>query len=432
MMRVDIIVVATKSDSYTGRWALVPSLTGIHLAALTPDEYKVKVIYQEVEAVNYETEADLVALSFTSACATQAYEMADCFRKRSKQVVCGGLHPSLFPDETLEHCDGVMIGEAEDIWVEMLSDASHGCLKTKYRGIPQPISNVPMPRYDLLPDAYVVKKVVQATRGCAYRCTFCSVPIICPGYRMREMTNVLRDVSYDCFSSWWQRKLVWFWDDNLCANRHYIKELLTHMLPMKKWWVGQTCIDVAEDEELLDLMRRSGCIGLFIGLESFVPKSLASVNKLHNDVGTYRRSIAAIHKHGIAVMSGFIAGLDGDTPETINQMSHLIEEVGVDVPVLSILTPYKGTLLYAKLREEGRLLGSVEGSPEAFSPKNMSYQELQTAYENLLGSTYSSGYTMKRIVRSTMKLRPAAAALSVFMNSLSFCYQLPQKRKPET
>ena len=197
--------------------------------------------------------------------------------------------------------------------------------------------------------------MIQATRGCPFFCSFCSVPSVNPGFRVRPVQEVVRDIQYDDFPHWWQRKVVWFWDDNLTARRPYVKELLRAMIPLKKWWLTQASMDIARDAELLDLMQRSGCIGVFLGIESFGEESLRSANKRQNKIAYYKDCIDALHRHGIAVMAGFIAGFDGDTPQSILEMADRMCEIGVDVPFLSILTPYKGTALWNDLEAQDRL-----------------------------------------------------------------------------
>ena len=161
-----------------------------------------------------------------------------------------------------------MIGEAESVWPQLLADAEQGELKLIYHGMPQGLDKIPTPRYDLLPERFFIKRVVQATRGCPFHCSFCTVPSINPGFRMRPVQNVLADIRYKNFKHWWQRKIVWFWDDNLTANRPYVRELLGGMLPLKKWWLTQASMDIAKDENLLQLMKASGCIGVFFGVRA--------------------------------------------------------------------------------------------------------------------------------------------------------------------
>ena len=355
-MKIDIIIVYMQRYLKGHEANFVPPITGLHLAALTPAEHEVRVIHQQVEPVPLDTDADLVALSFFSGFAPEAYRLARHFKRQARTVIAGGPHASFWPDEALTCFDAVVIGEAESVWEQVLADAAEGHLQKKYIGEPQALDGLPTPRYDLLSPRFFVRRVVQATRGCPFFCSFCSVPSVNPGFRARPVDEVLRDVEYNNFSHWWQRKVVWFWDDNLTAKRAYIKDLLREMIPLKKWWLTQASMDIAKDPELLDLMQASGCIGVFLGIESFGLESLKAANKRQNKVEYYQTCIQALHDHGIAVMAGFIAGFDGDSPQAIVDMADHLYEVGVDVPFLSVLTPYKGTPLYNQLQRQERLL----------------------------------------------------------------------------
>ncbi|MGD8948202.1 MAG: radical SAM protein [Desulfobacterales bacterium] len=170
---------------------------------------------------------------------------------------------------------------------------------------------------------------MQATRGCPYSCAFCTVPVMNPGLRKRPIEDVVRDMSYDAFGHWWQRKVVWFWDDNLTIDRQYSKALLTAMKPLQKWWLTQASVDIAQDDELLTLMKDSGCIGIFLGLETFGEHSLRDAKKKQNSVTRYKQAVKALHAQGIAVMAGFISGFDHDTYDSIVKISHnLMKQVG--------------------------------------------------------------------------------------------------------
>jgi radical SAM superfamily enzyme YgiQ (UPF0313 family) len=180
-------------------------------------------------------------------------------------------------------------------------------------------------------------------------------------------------------------------------------------------------MDIAKDDELLDLMAESGCIGVFFGIESFGDESLKAANKRQNKVDYYRQCIEAVHKRGIAVMAGFIAGFDGDTPESIENMAHRLYDIGVDVPFLSVLTPYRGTPLYDQLSQEGRLLQTrgwefYNGYNVTFQPQGMSADELLQAHRTLWRTAFSPKYVAKRIARSVRRLRLGALFLSLAMN----------------
>ena len=218
-MKIDIVVVYIQRYERGHEVDFVPPITGIHLAAITPPGHSVRVVHQQVEPVRFDTDADLIALSFFSGFAPEAYRLAAEFRRRGKIVVAGGPHATFSPEEVLRHCDSVVLGEAESAWPRLLDDAEAGRLRPRYEGEPSPMCGLPTPRYDLLPRRFFVTRVVQATRGCPFTCSFCTVPTLNPGFRMRPVEDVLRDVRYDDFAFWWQRKVVWFWDDNLTIRR---------------------------------------------------------------------------------------------------------------------------------------------------------------------------------------------------------------------
>jgi radical SAM superfamily enzyme YgiQ (UPF0313 family) len=424
-LRIDIVVVYIQRYERGHEIDFVPPITGIHLAAITPERHRVRVIHQQVEPVDLDTDADLVALSFFSGFAPEAYRLATELRRRGKLVVAGGPHATFSPDEVLRFCDSVVTGEAESVWTTMLDDAEAGRLAPRYQGEPSSMEGLPTPRYDLLPKRYVVARVLQATRGCPFTCSFCTVPTLNPGFRMRPIDDVVRDIAYDDFAYWWQRKVVWFWDDNLTIQRDYVRELLTRMVPLKRWWLTQASMDIAKDSPLLDLMRASGCIGIFFGIESFGESSLEDAHKRQNRVAEYRERIEALHQRGICVMSGFIAGFDGDTPESVRAMARKLYEIGVDVPFLSILTPYRGTALHKKLEAEGRILDGrgwehYNGYNVAFAPNRMTPESLLETHRALWREAFSIRYTVKRVVRALFRLRLGAFLMCACMN-LFYC-----------
>ncbi len=431
---VDIVVVYQLRYRFGHETDFVPPITGIHLAALTPREYQVRVIHQQVEPVDFDTDADLIALSFFTGFATEAYRLAHEFRKRGKRVVAGGPHATFNAEEVLEHCDSVVIGEAESVWTEVLKDASAGNLRARYIGKSQPLSGLPTPRYDLLPGSFFIPRVVQATRGCPFTCSFCTVPTINPGFRTRPVEEVIKNIKYDRFARWWQRKIVWFWDDNLTAKRSYIRELLAAMIPLRKWWLTQASMDIGNDDPLLDLMKKSGCIGIFFGIESFGAESLRDAHKPQNKINTYKERVRKLHDRGICVMAGFIAGFDGDTPESIAAMAKQLYEAGVDVPFLSVLTPYPGTPAYNKMSEEGRILPGrgwefYNGYNVSFQPRHMSPEQLLEAHRALWREAFSLRHSARRIVRSLRYLRLGAFLMCLTMNAF-YCLKRLRGNEP--
>lgn len=421
-MKIDIIIAYLPRYEFGHEKDFVPPITGIHLAALTPEEHRVRVFHQQVDKIDFETDADLIAISFFSGFAPAAYKLAKEFRRRGKTVIAGGPHVTFNSEEALMHFDSVTTGEAESVWLTILEDFKENKLNKIYEGRPADLNNLKTPRFDLLSDKFFIKKVIQATRGCAFSCSFCSVPVLNPGFRVRNTDDVIKDASYDNFKYWWQRKVVWFWDDNLTIDRKYITELLVKMKPLKKWWLTQASLDIAKDEPLLDLMKESGCIGVFFGIESFGNDSLADANKKQNKIENYKQAVSAIRKKGIAVMAGFIAGFDHDNKESIDEMANHIMESGIDVPFISIMTPFKGTPVYDSLKNACRINEKkgwqfYNGYNVAFEPMLMTEDELLTAHRNLWKKTFSLRMSVKRILRGITVLSPGSFLLSLFMNS---------------
>lgn len=433
-MKIDIIIAYVQRYEFGHERDFVPPITGIHLAAITPAEYDVRVFHQQVDPIDLDTDADVIAISFFSGFALAAYNLAVEFRKRGKILVAGGPHVTYCQEEALEYFDAIVTGEAENVWASLLQDIHSGQLQRIYAGTPCDMTGLPTPRYDLLPGKFFIRKVIQATRGCPFSCSFCTVPSLNPGFRLRPVQDVVRDASYDHFKFWWQRKVVWFWDDNLTIRRPYIRQLLQEMIPLKKWWLTQASMDIAKDPELLDLMKASGCIGVFLGIESFGVDSLADANKRQNKIANYKEAVGAIRKRGIAVMAGFIAGFDHDDEQSIVHMADQLMEIGIDVPFLSIMTPFRGTPIYTKLNQEGRILEErnwnyYNGYNVAFKPKKISEEQLLHAHRTLWKKSFSPVYSLTRIVRSLFILRWGALLLSLFMNSF-YTYKRLRKNYP--
>jgi radical SAM superfamily enzyme YgiQ (UPF0313 family) len=420
-MKIRIIVAYVPRYRRGHRWQFVPPITGIQLAALAGRDWEVEVIHEQVRPVPIDDSPDLVALSFFSGFARHAYDLAQAYRKLGVPVVGGGPHVSFWMDEALEHLDSVVVGEAETAWPRLLHDVERGKLARVYHGEPASMAGLPTPRYDLLEPHFVVPRVVQATRGCPFSCTFCSVPRLNPGFRMRPVAEVISDIAHSHFAHFWQDKVVWFWDDNLLARRPWAKQLLRELCGLNRWWLTQASIDIAEDEELLDLMAQSGCIGIFLGIESLDAAALQSVDKRHNRIHRYQQAITALQARGICVMAGFIAGFDSQDREATIAVADQIRELDVDVPFLSILTPYRGTDLYDQLLAQGRILEERDwphynGYNVAYEPARMTPGELLQAHRQLWQRAFGPMATAGRLARGARRLSRGGLMLSAAMN----------------
>jgi len=379
-VRLLIISPSWLPTTWGGGRTLTPPMALPVLASLTPSDAKIHLVDEHVEDVDLNEEADLVALSFMTAAAPRAYEIADHFRERQIPVVMGGMHPSALPDEAARHADAVIVGEAELQWGEVLSDFAAGHLKPHYEAQHRPeLAGLPIPRRDLLRTGkYLVPNLVQTARGCPHACTFCSVtPVFGRRYRFRPVDEVIEEVR-----SLGSRS-IGFIDDNIVAFPRRAKELFEALMPMKLQWAGQGDLSMADDPEMLDLMRRSGCIGMFIGIESISQDSLVASRKRPNIGIDTEAAVRAIHKHGIDIVGSFVFGLDPDTVEGCRATVDFALRMKLAAAQFAVLTPFPGTPVYDQLLSEGRItnadwsrytMGSV-----VFRPMNMTVQQLEEA-----------------------------------------------------
>jgi radical SAM superfamily enzyme YgiQ (UPF0313 family) len=391
-MRVSLIAPAPASYIWRKKRAAftLPPMALPLLAAVTPPGVEVRLIDEAVEEVDVKLEADLVGLSVMTATAPRAYELADHFRSRGIKVVMGGVHPSSLPDEALQHSDSVVIGEGEVHWPRILEDAGRGGLKRIYENSSSlPLDQLPVPRWDLLPaQRYFVPRTVQVSRGCPMSCSFCSVSsFFGRSYRHRPVRQVIEEIKAH------RKRLLIFADDNITGNPHSAKELFAAMIPLKKKWVSQCSLSIADDPELLDLAARSGCIGLLIGFESISPEVLKSIGKQVNLRRDYEEAIRKIHGRGIHIQASFIFGFDEDRPDSIPATVQFVKENRLTGVNYCRLTPFPGTKLYADLDRQGRIIdrdwAKYDRQNVVFQPRNFTPRDLQEKIFWAYSQTYN-------------------------------------------
>ena len=409
-MNVEIIGVWESQYVGMGKNTGLCPLTTPHLAALFPPDVNVTIRNEMVRPVDYDIDVDLVAISFLIAYANRAYEIADRFRQIGTTVIMGGFHASAFPEEALKHADAVVVGEAEDIIPEIIEDFRHKSLKQIYKSSKQhSLRGLPIPRYDLIEKDFLLTHPIQATRGCPYKCTFCSVTPMYPGLRVRPIDEVVRDITHFEGRNYIQNKVIAFVDYNLISNKQYAKDLFRKMKPLRKWWFSQVSIDMAYDKELMRLAAESGCMSVFVGIESFSQESLKNVGKDPNRVSEYKKAIKIFHEYGIYVMAGLIIGLDEDTVESIREIPSLVQELGIDYPYPAILSPNYGTVIFNQFDHENRILTKDWSLYNTFNtvyrPRNMSAEELNSVFLEIWKEMHSVSNTFRRIFRDLPNLR---------------------------
>lgn len=368
---------------YVDNASMEPLQLGI-LAALTPSDIEVVMYDDRLEKIPYDEPTDLVAITVETFTARRSYEIGEEYMKRGVKVLMGGMHVKLLPEEVKEHCDSIMIGDAEDKWGEMIEDLRNGNLKKEYECNPVCIPQKGViTRRDIFENKkYIPITLVQFSRGCRYNCKYCASSVY---FKQKHFCRDIDEVIEEIKSQ--KRKLIFFVDDNIVGNKEKAKELFRRLIPLKIRWVSQGSIDMLEDDELMRLMVKSGCLGHVIGFESIKPESINVMGKGVNKKfvqNQYKEAIEKLRKYGLQTWAAFTIGHDTDTIESIKATYEFALKNKFCFAAYNILMPYPGTKLYEQLKEENRLLydGKWWLHPEykfnyaAFIPKNMTPPEL--------------------------------------------------------
>jgi radical SAM superfamily enzyme YgiQ (UPF0313 family) len=407
------------------RWIMGLALP--YMAGLTPRDIDVTLVDDRLDEIPYDGGFDLVGLSVTIATTTRAYDIADEFRRRGVTVVMGGFHPTLLPEECLEHCDAVVEGEAEYVWTELLDDFRSGRLRRRYRADRlHDLKNLPLPRWELLDRRkyFVPYLPVQTTRGCPFNCTFCEVPIFYGGtYRHRPIGEVIEDVKRVPTGK------IQFIDDNITGSREYARELFKALIPLRVRWSCLWTINTSRDPELLDLAIKAGVYHVNIGIESISEKSLASVNKRQNRVKDYREMLAGLEKRGIFYSLNFLFGLDEDTPEIFDETMAFLKTTRTPMAFFNTVTPRTGTPMRKQLEDEGRIINPVAdrylGMECIFQPRNMSAKYVEEKVWNCFREFYSLPAILKRFL-----LPPNSYIGQGFPSNLMFWWAAKRQKDP--
>lgn len=389
------------------------------LAALTPPEFEVELCYETIEDVPFDTDAELIGISSMGHAVIRTIDIAKKFRELGKTVILGGYMVSLMPEEAQKYGDSVMIGDSEETWGEMLEDYLNGTLKKVYKKKLTQLKT-PLPRYELL----LGKKIgnflpVQAGRGCPKTCSFCSIYCLYRGqYLKREISEVIRDIKRIRELGFKQFLLL---DDNIFSDRDYAVKLCAEIKKLKMKWMTQCSIDIAKDEELLEIISKSGCYVLSFGLESITRESLVSMNKSWADPDKYAEQIRIIRRHGIDISTEMVVGAEGDTLESIQNTADFIADNHIAVPRFYILTPIPGTKFFDEMQAQNRIYNtdiySYNGCEAVHIPKNMTPEELTKAYWDLYNKVYSVRCIIKRtLLTSSVFRRPFQAFFYFFVN----------------
>lgn len=350
------------------------------LAGLTSRDWEVRFYDDRMEEVPFDEPTDLVAISVETYTAKRAYQISSEYRRRGVPVVMGGFHATLVPDEVAEYAEAIVVGEAEGVWEELLDDFAAGQLRRVYRAASRPtLAHLRPDRSIFEGKRYLPIGLVEAGRGCHFKCEFCAIQSFFGSTQTRRPVDEILDEVRRV-----DRKLIFFVDDNITSNMEQAKEFFRALIPLDVRWVSQASINAAHDEEFLRLIKASGCQGLLIGFESLNEANLKRMHKSFNTMkGGYERALANLRKYGIRLYVTFILGYDDDDGDTTRETLEFALRHRFYMVAFNHLTPFPGTPLYDRLRAEGRLLydkwwlhpdyryGAVPFAPRGMTPEEV-------------------------------------------------------------
>ena len=385
-----------KKKVFNGKIFRFSMLSLLTIAALTPKKHNVTIIDEQLEDLPLNNNYDIVGITAMTAVAPRAYEIAKIYKHLGIPVVMGGYHASLNSYEAMEYVDSVVVGVAYEAWENLLDDFQNGKLKRIYYG--KVNNNIPihLPREKISKKSYLTINATFATLGCNNTCRFCSINKF---YKMNRYNRKISEVIQEIKTL--NDDFFIFVDDNLIQDREYALMLFKSLIPLKKKWVTQVSIDVSKDDELLMLMSEAGCLGFFIGLETFNKKALNSQEKNINSPNEYKEAIKKIHSYGIFVESGIIFGFDSDDKYVFTDTLKMLKKIKIDLIQLSILTPLPGTELYENMKDRiiDKNWANYDYRHVVFEPKQISKEELQNGADWVIRKFYSPLNIFIRIFR---------------------------------
>jgi radical SAM superfamily enzyme YgiQ (UPF0313 family) len=387
--------------------AALPSLSLLTLAGFTPDRHE--LTYHDIDRVDEIDalpECDLAAISTYSAQADEAYALADRYRTARTPTVIGGLHATALPNEAGRHCDAVVVGEGEPVWRRVVADAEAGRLQPIYRSDAPGyrLGEGPLPRFDLLEPERYNRFTVQTQRGCPWQCEFCASSILLtPRYKQKPVDRVVEEIR--AIKKIWPRPFVELADDNTFVNKRHCRRLVSAIGDEGVRWFTETDVSVAEDDDLLAMMRSAGCAEILVGFESPTPEGVDGIELKRNwkreQFNAYHEAVQRIQSHGIAVSACFVLGLDGDGPGVFDDVEGFVTTACPFDVQITVLTPFPGTPLYARLAREGRLLHPGDWArctlfDVTYRPRQMTAGQLRRGLVDLGRRIYSEEATADR------------------------------------
>lgn len=411
--------------------AMVPLVFSI-IKPLTPDDVDIVFYDERVESLPSELDADVIAMTVETFCAKRAYNLATKYKKENKTIIMGGFHPTMLPEECLKYADSVIIGEAEDTWANVIKDLENHNLQKKY--ISRNDLDLSKIKYDY--SVFAGKKynkigLLQFSRGCKFSCDFCSIHAFYKdGIRCKEIETIIGELKN------MKEKYVFFIDDNLFSNEAAAKELFEALVPLKKKWFCQISIDIAQNKELLKLMKKSGCMLVIIGFESLNVENLKQMGKGANiKYSDYEKVIHNIYEVGLMIYGTFVVGYDYDTVKSTKELVKFAIDNKFAIANFNPLMPMPGTKLHERLEKENRLTykdwwinPKYRYGDAMLKPKGMSEQELMESCRNARYTFNSYKNIFKRLLNFKANCRNIESAVIFLITNLISRFEIKAKQ----
>ncbi len=409
-----------------------PPLNLPYLAALTPPEFQIEVIDENIQPFEFR-DADIVGLTAYTSSVHRAYEIAALYREKGIPTILGGIHASMLPEEAAKYCDVVVVGEAEAVWPKILEDFQNKQLKKIYKGELADLTNLPIPKRDVLKNSYYKWGSIQTSRGCPNDCSFCSVSVFNgKRFRRRPLDSVIEELKTI------PQKFILITDDNITGHRkedlEWTKDFFRSIIKngIKKYLFTQASVQFGEDPELLRLASKAGLKIVLVGMESVNPESLKSYKKMINHAqlrkNNYKTLISNIRKAGILFLGTFVVGGDEDDISTFRTTLDFIKSAHVDILQFTKLTPLPGTALWDSLESENRLLD--QKYPEAwndyrftkilFRPAKMSIQDIDEGNFYIKKIFFSPWESLKRTLSTLFTTKSIVSTLIAYKFNQSY------------
>lgn len=374
-----------------GGWTQVADLAIATVAAFVPDGWTVRLTDESLSPVDLDSTADFVAITGKASQRTRMIELAAAFRYRGRTVLIGGPFASLTPDEVRPYADILVTGELEEIAPKLFSDLAAGQWADRYDGGQADVRRAPVPRWDLYPNNRALTGCLQTTRGCPFNCEFCDV-IQCQGRKQRHKTIEQVVTELAALHAHGFRE-VFIADDNFTVHRRWAREVLDALIrfnaahaddPVR--FMTQASLDVAREDDLLEMCREAGIGTLFIGVETMNAASLREAGKLQNLLMPVHEAISRIVARGVAVQAGVIVGFDHDGPGIFDELLEFFQATPVPHLGLGVLTAPPATHLFRRLTREGRIVGGIDDT-SVLNPFITNIRPAQMSREALLDGT---------------------------------------------